>query len=185
MIPNADSCPLSLHVCSLAGLCSYWRDRACGTLDCGTCGEVAKPWLLPIYACLLLKGRYSLSFQFQIKCFHFSPQHVLGVCVGMNGVVYFEIKELSIKFLFLVEPEVHCSDNVTHSGPVCEVLLLPSDAAELLKKVKGIDSQHLWFQLLYVSPCLSCCSHCCIKQRLIIKSLIRRTYGRDELKTRE
>lgn len=72
----------------------------------------------------------------------FLPTISLEVCVGMNGVVFLGIKELSVKFLFLMAPEVYCSDNVTHPGPICGVLLLPTDAAELLKGIKVKDPQH-------------------------------------------
>lgn len=50
------------------------------------------------------------------------------VCVGTNRVVFLGIKVLSIKSLFLMQPEVCCSDSGTHSGPVCEVLLLHTNA---------------------------------------------------------
>lgn len=105
-----------------------------------------------IYACLLLKARYSLFIFFIFSISDQILSFLLTICFGsLYGKeqssflipLFLGIKELSIKFLFLMEPEVHCSDNVTHLGQVCEVLLLPTNAATLLKGIKVKDPQHL------------------------------------------
>lgn len=183
VIPKAHSCPPSLHGCSLAGLFSCWRASACTPLECGACGAVPEPlghwfhWQGIAYSCQFMPAFQGLFFQFHIKCFLFSH----NMLWEWTELCFPELRSFSIKsVLDGAEPSLlQCG---MHLGPVCDLLLLPTNAAWLLKV--NLKILVLWLWLLYVSPGLLRSSHCCIKQWLIINNLIRRTYGKDGEKAR-
>lgn len=65
-----------------------------------------------------------------------------SVCGNEQELCSWELRTFALS-LFLMEREVRCSDSGTHSDPVCEMLLLPTNASQSCKGVKVKDPQLL------------------------------------------